>query len=184
MIINLAIYLSSKNHIYEAEELNEMPHYEYGLLLGTSDRLRGGLPNPHFWHRIEAAATLYHAGKIDFIIASGDPRPGRQNEVIAMQKALLAKNIPQDKIILDPQGVRTFASIQGAKERFKLKKFLIISQRYHNYRAVYIARALGLEARAYAAPKVPFNASFKTEIREIAARVKAVIDIFNYSIKS
>ena len=79
--------------------------------------------------------------------------------------------------------MRTFASISGAKERFGLDKFLIISQKYHNYRAIYIARALGLEAEAYSAQKVPLNASFKTELREIAARVKAVIDIFNYSLK-
>lgn len=177
MCINLAMYISSRDHLYTPETVSAMPDYEYGLLLGTSEKVRGGTANPHFWNRIEAAVQLYKSGKIQKIIASGDPRPGRQNEVAAMRSALIAKGVAEEDIILDPKGLRTIASIQQAKEQFGLQRMVIISQKYHNYRAVYLAKFYEIEVSAYCAVTPPFNQSIITRLREIGARVKAVLDI-------
>ena len=143
------IMFSAKNRCYD--NLSDLPFHEYGLLLGTSPVTPQGEHNYYFDTRIQATAELYHHGKIRRIIASGGNYidQGGCNELTAMRDSLIAYNIPDSAIILDYQGTRTLYSILQAKRICDPTNITIISQKYHNERAIYLARHYGLEAVAY-----------------------------------
>lgn len=172
------IMFSAKNRCYD--NLSDLPFHEYGLLLGTSPITPQGEHNYYFDTRIQATVELYHHGKIRRIIASGGNYidQGGCNELTAMRDSLIACNIPDSAIILDYQGTRTLYSILQAKTICNHTNVTIISQKYHNERAIYLARHYGLEAVAYNA-KTPdiWNKRLKNELREYLARVKVFIDL-------
>jgi SanA protein len=128
-------------------------------------------------NRIRAAAELYHAGKIDYILISGDNRYDYYNEPQMMQDDLIELGVPKEKIFLDYAGFRTLDSVVRAKKVFGLKSFTVISQRFHNERALFIAQNHGLHAVGYNAKDVSKNYGFKTNLREKFARVKVVLDL-------
>ncbi len=160
--------------LYDTVDL--VPHEHVGVVLGTSERGRGGGPNQYFVRRIEAAAALYHAGKVDHLLLSGDNRHMNYNEPWAMRKALMAAGVDSSRITLDFAGFRTLDSMVRAKEVFGQRRFMVISQRFHNERAVFIARGLGIEAIGYNAQDVGAAYGLRTKLRERLARVKVYID--------
>ena len=125
-----------------------MPHHRIALVLGTSHRTTKGDPNPFFEKRIETAADLYHKGKIDHLILSGDNRTIYYNEPMAMLKALLKKGVPASAITLDYAGLRTLDSIVRCKMIFGQNKFIIITQPFHSYRALFISKYHDINAIA------------------------------------
>ncbi len=147
-----------------------------GLLLGTSKYLRSGQKNMYFFNRIDAAVALYNAEKIDFLVISGDNSRKTYNEPLDMKNELISRGIPQNKIFLDYAGFRTYDSIIRMNKIFGQTAFTVISQEFHNKRAVYIANRLGLNAVGFNAKDVSAYNGFKTKIREKFARVKVFVD--------
>ncbi|GAB4332846.1 MAG: hypothetical protein OHK0038_08730 [Flammeovirgaceae bacterium] len=166
----------SEPYIYH--RIEQLPENEVGLVLGTSKYIKGKMLNPYFKNRIDAASSLYKAGKIKFIIVSGDNSTLSYNEPRDMQKALIEAGIPKEVIYLDYAGFRTLDSIIRCKKVFGQDKFTIISQDFHNKRAIYISRMSGIQAVAYNAKGVSNkDMSFRIKAREVFARIKALIDI-------
>ena len=163
---------------YVTSSINKLPKEKVGLVLGTSKSLKNGNKNPYFFYRIEAAEELFKSGKIDYIIVSGDNSSQYYNEPEDMQTELIARGIPKTKIFLDFAGLRTLDSVVRAKEIFGQNSYLIISQRFHNERAVFLAQKKGIEAYGYNAKDVNKKAGFKTNLREYFARVKVFWDLF------
>lgn len=156
--------------------VDEIPHRKVGLLLGTSKMLANNYENLYFRYRIEAAVALYKAGKIDFILISGDNGNDNYNEPVDMQNALIEAGVPESRIYLDYAGFRTFDSVFRANYIFGQKSFTIISQPFHNERAIYIAQHLGLDAIGFNAQDVNAKFGFKTLLRERFARVNMFLD--------
>lgn len=155
----------------------DVPETKTALLLGTSKNLNSGLPNAYFYNRIQAAIDLYKSGKIKYIIVSGDNSTKDYNEPEDMLLTLMKYGIPQDHIFLDHAGFRTLDSVVRAKEIFGQTKLVIISQKFHNERAVFLAKQNGIEAYGYNAKDVNKYAGFKTNMREYLAKAKAYWDL-------
>ncbi|WP_292010167.1 ElyC/SanA/YdcF family protein [Chryseobacterium sp.] len=155
----------------------DIPKAKTALLLGTSKTLSNGQPNTYFVNRIQAAADLYKSGKIQYIIVSGDNSRKSYNEPEDMQLALIQYGIPEDRIFLDFAGFRTLDSVVRAKEIFGQNKIIIVSQKFHNERAVFLAKQNGMEAYGYNAADVNKYAGFKTNLREYLAKTKAYWDL-------
>lgn len=156
-----------------------LPNNDVGLVLGTSPYLVTGRPSPAFHGRIEAAAELYRVGKIKHVIVSGANPDATYNEPRAMRRALVQAGVPENAITMDFAGYRTFDSVVRAKEVFRLSRFTIITQRYHLYRAVFIAKKFGVPARGFIAPaNADGRKGFRHPPREVFARVAAILDIF------
>ncbi|GAE84135.1 SanA protein [Bacteroides reticulotermitis JCM 10512] len=158
-------------------QVTEMPHNSVGLLLGTSPKLKNGNNNLYFDYRIQATANLYKARKIDYILISGDKRRDDYNEPEEMKQALIRKGVPLQAIYLDYAGLRTLDSVVRAKLVFGQNKLTVISQKFHNERAIYLAERNGIEAIGFNADDVSAYAGFKTQLRELFARVKMFADL-------
>lgn len=165
---------SSKFVSYRIEDV---PVTKTALLLGTGKNLSNGMPNAYFYNRIQAAADLYKSGKIQYIIVSGDNSTKDYNEPEDMQLALVQNGVPQNRIYLDHAGFRTLDSVIRAKEIFGQTKVVIVSQKFHNERAVFLARKNGMEAFGYNAPDVNKYAGLKTNLREYLAKAKVYWDL-------
>lgn len=153
-----------------------LPNEKVGLVLGTSKTLADGRKNLYFYYRIDAAEQLFKAGKVKYLIVSGDNSQKNYNEPEDMQQELIKRGIPENKIFLDYAGLRTLDSVIRARDIFGQHSFIIISQQFHNERAVYIAEKYGISAYGFNAKDVAKNAGIKTKIREYFARVKVFID--------
>ena len=160
------------------DDLNLVPACEVGLLLGTNPYLKNGLPNKYFLYRIEAAVQLYQAKKIQYILVSGDNHRNDYNEPEEMKKALLKKGIPETSILMDYAGFRTLDSVVRAKTVFGKERFMIISQRFHNERALYLAEYNHIKAVGFNAQDVTAYYGLKTRVREYLARLKLFIDLW------
>lgn len=156
--------------------VQNIPYNDTGLLLGTSPFTSKGEHNYYFDERLKAAATLYHNGKIRRIIASGGDYSNRGgcNELIAMKDSLRKLGVPDSLVSLDYQGTRTLHSIIRVKD---MGRITIISQKYHNERAIYLAEHYGLQVVAYnaAMPNI-VRKKIRNISREFLARVKLFID--------
>ena len=160
-------------------DLAQLPDNEVGLVLGTSKSSGdGSYPNPHFYNRIEAAAELYRAGRVKHLLLSGDNGTRGYDEPADMKTALLARGVPADAMTLDDAGFRTLDSIVRAKEVFGQQRLTIITDRFHAYRAVFLARHYGLDAIAYPSANVDVRYSVKSRLRECLADVKACLDLY------
>ena len=158
--------------------VDKVPEMQTGLLLGTSRLLQNGQMNPYFAYRIDAAETLYKAGKIKYIIASGDHSRKNYNEPLDMKEALIKRGIPENVIFLDYAGLRTLDSVIRSNAVFSQDSLLVISQKFHNQRAVFIAASNGIAAYGFNATDVDKASGIKTQIREYFARAKVFIDIW------
>lgn len=171
---NFAPFWHSAGRI--ADSIDEVRPTHVGLVLGTTDRI-DGRENPYFRHRIDAAARLWHAGRVATLLVSGDNRSRYYNEPVRMREALVARGVPADRIVCDFAGLRTFDSVVRAKEVFGIDEVLFISQRFHVERAIYIARSRGIDARGFAADDVEPQLAVKTRVREIGARIRMWLDV-------
>lgn len=155
-----------------------LPRRAVGLVLGTSPLVAGGRKNLFFEYRMDAAAEAFHLGKIQHLLLSGDNRRRDYSEPAVMRDALLRRGVPAAAMTLDYAGFRTLDSVVRAKEVFGATRVTVISQRFHNERAILIARARGLDAIALNARSPAGTRAARVFTREIAARAKAALDLF------
>ena len=179
VLANRWVINSTDSQLYRDSSL--MPDNEVGLVLGCSPYARTGVPSQQFHGRIEAAAELYRLGKVRRLILSGANPDARYNEPKKMREALLEKGVPSEAMVMDFAGDSTYDSITRAKLVFGLTQVTIITQRYHSYRAVFLARKTGIRAVAYVAPlSVNAGMGSRNPPREVLARVLAVFDVVIY----
>lgn len=175
LIIYLLVSLYSKKYIYNSIE--EIPYNDVALVLGTSKYLYDGRVNMYFKFRMDAAYELYKNRKIKFILVSGDNRHRFYNEPRQMRLDLIRLGVDKRHIFLDFAGFRTRDSIIRANKVFNLTNFTIVSQPFHNERAIFIARQKNINAVAYNARNVRKLYRLRQFPRELGARVLMILDI-------
>jgi SanA protein len=175
IITNYKISYQAKDHIYDSVE--DIPKNKVGLLLGTIKFLSNGNINLYYTYRINATVALYKAKKIDFVLISGDNGNTNYDEPTTFKKDLIAKGIPEHKIFLDYAGFRTLDSVIRAKAVFGQDSITIISQQFHNERAIYLSKHNDIKAVAFNAKDVSGRYGLKVQLREYLARAKASIDV-------
>lgn len=177
IVLNLSwIYISTRKNIYSSS--TEIPYNYVGLIPGCNKYVANGVINNYYTQRINAAVMLYKVGKIDYILVSGDNAHASYDEPREMKKSLMEAGIPKEKIYSDYAGFRTLDTIIRAKEVFKLDRFTFISQNFHNQRGVYIGLNKNIKIDAYNAQNTDQRNGIKTEIREIFAKMKMLIDLY------
>jgi SanA protein len=160
------------------DEASEVPSMKVGLVLGTSKLNAYGQPNPYFERRMDAAAALYREGKVLHLLVSGDNSRKGYNEPKDMKAALVERAVPEAAITLDYAGFRTLDSVVRCKTVFQQQEMVVISQAFHNKRAIFLARKKGIKAIGYNAETPSIHWQSKVRYREYLARVKAVIDLY------
>jgi len=183
LICNQIVVNNAEGKVFS--DIDSIKYNKVGLLLGTTPQARfDRITNYFFIYRIDAAKQLYKAGKIEKILISGDEHSlDGVNETECMRDSLVARGVPANAIILDGKGYRTICSVLNANKVYGLKSFTIISQKFHNERAIYQAEHLGLDVeniQAYNAKEPKSRRAYLTTIREYFARVKMFIDIISY----
>ena len=167
VLINTYMILSTKTKIVKANKLSEA---DCILVLGAGVRRTG--PSPMLEDRLKTAIELYNKGIAPKILVSGDHEHDDYDEVNVMKNYLKENGIPSEDIFMDHAGLSTYDSIYRAKKIFKASKIVIVTQKYHLYRALYIANSIDLNAYGVSANKQKYAFQAKRDIREIAARIK------------
>ena len=150
-----------------------LPGVEAAVVLGTAPIGPEGGPNVYFVRRLDAAATLWKAGKARTLIVSGSG-----DEPEAMKAGLVARGVPAEAIRLDPEGYRTWDSILRARDTFGLDRMIVVSQRFHLSRALFLARHAGIEAWGFEARDVEAPYSFVTTLRRYPSALRAWFDVW------
>lgn len=175
-LINIYVILSTKNTIVNKNKLTD--NYDCILVLGAG--IRNKSPSPMLEDRLLTAIELYKAGLSKKILVSGDHENYNYDEVNVMKDYLKENGIPSEDIFMDHAGLSTYDSIYRAKKIFKADKIIVVTQKYHLYRALYIANHLDLESYGISATKKEYASQTKRDIRELVARIK---DFFQCIIK-
>ena len=173
--VELTVEINTRGRLFNDPE--SISKNKVGLVPGTSKYRVGGTNNLYFKYRLEAAAELFESGKIDFILVSGDHNTPYYDEPTTMFRDLIQMGIPEQNIIRDYAGFRTLDSVIRSKLVFGQKSITIISQPFHNKRALFIADHHDIDAVAYNAEGVDAAYGLKTQLRERLARVKMVLDL-------
>ncbi len=176
-------WVSARTENLHYSRIQDLPEHEVAVVLGCSEKLANGRSNLYFKYRVEAAASVYRSGKCKTIIVSGDNGRSDYNEPARMKEALTGLGIPSERIQPDYAGFRTLDSVLRANAVFDQDRFTIVSQSFHNERAIYIARQHGLEAVGFDARDVAKANGFKTRLREGLARVKTILDVHLFDTK-
>jgi len=171
---DIIIEQNAKGRIYT--NAADVPNVSAALVLGTSPTVNGRV-NLFYKYRMEAAAALWKAGKVKYIIVSGDNSTVNYDEATFMRNTLHDLGVPDSVITLDYAGFRTLDSVVRAYWVFGQKNIVIVSQEFHNERAIYLADQFGINAVGLNAKDVPGNSGWKTMLREYLARVNAVLDV-------
>lgn len=172
---NWAIKSNAEDKIFD--QVSDCPKVKVALVLGTSRTNKHGNDNLYFSYRIKAAVELYRAGKVKYILVSGDNGNTSYDEPTDMKNALIAAGIPARRIFLDYAGFRTLDSMERALKVFGQKEVIVVSQRFHNERAIYLGEHFGMTVYGYNAQDVAKMGGFKTKVRERFARMKVFWDI-------
>lgn len=155
----------------------QIEQFDVAVVLGTSKYL-GKVLNEYYTNRINAAIELYQQGKVSHFLLSGDNAHRSYNEPWTMKRDLLSAGIPEDRIFLDYAGFRTLDSVVRAKEIFDTDNFLIISQKFHCERALFIANSHDINAKCFAVAGPSRHSGLQVRVREVFARTKAFLDIY------
>ena len=166
--INWYVCHESGSKIFE-----EAPEKQYDAILVLGAAVKDGKPTAMLADRIDKAMELYRAGVAPKILMSGDTRSDEfYDEVGVMERYAVERGVPAEDILKDEGGVNTFESMKRAQVEFGLKKIVVVSQKYHLFRAVYVGNALGAEVDGVAADQHIYTEAVKREVREILARNK------------
>lgn len=173
-VCDYAITRSAEERLYT--HVDDIPHRHAGLLLGTSKYLGSGVNNRYYQYRIDAALKLWQSGKVNVFVISGDNSRQDYNEPETMRNDLIAAGVDSTRIALDYAGFRTLDSVVRVREIFSQDSITVISQRFHNERAIYLAGKHGIDAIGFNARDVEVSSGLKTQLREKFARVKVFVD--------
>ncbi len=177
VVIDISISKQAEPNLYNT--INKVPAKKAALVLGTAKYMIGGGKNYFYMYRIRAAANLFKAGKVKAIVVSGDNSTKYYNETSKMRKDLIKAGIPSQYITLDPLGVRTLDSVVRAEAIFDLKDYIIVSQKFHLERALFLAKAKGQKVIGFTAKDIPgTKAAYRMKAREYLARAKAFLDVY------
>lgn len=169
--INLFMIASTTNNLWTEDELTGL-QADYVLVLGASLN-QDGTPSSMLAERMDQGIALYRNGAAERLLLSGDgSRDQYYNEANAMRRYALERNVPDEAIILDENGLSTFDSIAHAYETYGAESLVIVSQRYHLYRSVYIGESFGLQTYGVPSDRQDWP---NQEVREIPARIKDFI---------
>ena len=173
----LVVMYSSSPKQYS--DVSKIPYNRVALVLGTNPLAPSGNMNYYFKYRIDACERLYKAGKVSKILVSGDNHSKDYDEPSCMKQALMERGIPESDIILDYAGFRTLDSVVRCKKVFGQERVTIISQGYHNARAIYLATSSGIDAIGYDAKDIKRTRTYYIYGvgREALARVKMFVDL-------
>lgn len=175
-LANAWVVASTQGRVFSRPD--HLPTNHVGLVLGTAKHLPTGGINSHFQNRMQAAAALYHAGKIKHLILSGSNQTLAYDEPTEMRKFLRSLGVPDAAMTADYAGRRTLDSVVRARDVFGQTRLTVISDEFHVYRALFLCDRFGVAAVAYGAPDLPWTASVRTRLREYGARCKAVLDVY------
>ena len=171
-VFGLDFYIknSVSGRIITAEEAEELSGIDCAVVLGAG--VRNGKPTPMLRDRILTGISLYESGAVPKVIMSGDHGSDDYDEVNVMKNFAMDKGIPDEDIFMDHAGFSTYETLYRAKEVFEADKVIIVTQKYHLYRALYIAEKLGIEAYGVPADQEDYAGQLKRDAREILARIK------------
>lgn len=167
--INFFVRLSASKLIVDSNS-KKIENYNYILVLGAG--IWNDEPSPMLKDRLDVAIELYNHKKASKIIMSGDHTKENYDEVNTMKKYAIDKGVKSEDIFMDHAGISTYDSIYRAKNIFKADKIIIVTQKYHLYRSLYIAKSLDIESFGVEATPTKYSGDFMREVREILARDK------------
>lgn len=175
-ICNTVVKHHAQGKIYA--DVSDIPYRKVGLVLGTIP-IVNGRPNRYYNYRMDAAAELYFANKVSYLLLSGDNHVSHYNEPESMRQSLIERGVPDSVIYLDCAGFRTFDSMVRAKKVFAQDSVTVISQNWHDERAIYIAEHYDLDAIAFCVQDYTAGRRIylKNHLREALAKVKVVLDL-------
>ena len=173
IIINYYIINTSKKRILKEEDYSKLNNIDCILILGAG--IWSDKPSPMLQDRLDEGIKLYKKGLSSKIIMSGDHGKEEYDEVNVMKSYAIEKGVPSKDIFMDHAGFSTYESVYRAKEVFEVKKMIIVTQKYHLYRALYIADRLGINAYGVNSNPKKYSGQIFREVREILARNKDFI---------
>jgi SanA protein len=171
----VAVDLAARGRNFTNPE--DVPHRRAALVLGTAKYVPGGNENLHYRYRMDAAAELFAAGRVGYVIVSGNGVEPDYDEPAAMRGDLIERGVPAARIYRDDAGLRTLDSVVRAADVFGVDDAVVVSQPEHTKRAIFIGRMRGQDVVGFSAKPVPFATDPKTAIRERLARVLALLDV-------
>lgn len=175
LTVNFYVVLSTKSRIISIDEAKDLTDVDCILVLGAG--VYGNKPRPMLEDRILTGIELYNNGVAKKIIMSGDHGQEDYDEVNVMKSYAIDEGINSSDIFMDHAGFSTYDSIYRLKEIFEVDKVVIVTQEYHLYRALYIAKELEIEAYGVSANLRDYPGQFKREVREILARDKDLVKV-------
>ena len=175
LTVNFYVVLSTKSRIISIDEAKDLTDVDCILVLGAG--VYGNKPRPMLEDRILTGIELYNNGVAKKIIMSGDHGQEDYDEVNVMKSYAIDEGINSSDIFMDHAGFSTYDSIYRLKEVFEVDKVVIVTQEYHLYRALYIAKELEIEAYGVSANLRDYPGQFKREVREILARDKDLVKV-------
>lgn len=171
--INIFVMATTASKILDVDEASEKKDIDCILVLGAGVRA-DGTPSKMLKDRLDKTIELYDSGVSETIIVSGDHRTKDYDEVNTMKNYLIDAGIPSECIFMDHGGLSTYDSMYRAKNIFSVKKAIIVTQKYHMYRAIYVAKSFGIDAYGVSAKEISYSGQTKRSIRELLARIKDV----------
>jgi SanA protein len=175
-------WLDSEAEPYATDRVDAAQNADVALVLGAAPFLDDGRPNRFFEYRLDAAADLFRAGKVKYLLASGDSINPSYDETTAMKRGLVKRGVPAEAIYRDTAGVRTLDSVLRARDLYGQSRVVIVSQDFHVRRAIWLARKHGIEAFGLDAPGIsPFD-HLDTWVRQFPSALKAVLDVWTGSV--
>lgn len=174
--INLYIIAYADRFILPLDKVGDL-QTENILVLGAGVK-PDGTPSDLLEDRLLTAVAAREAGCSDTLLLSGDHRTDDYNEVGAMERYVMAQGVAQEEILLDHAGLSTYESMSRAKQEFNTQSTLVVTQRYHLYRAIYLGRKMGMETYGVSANRRTYVAQSWYDLREAAARVKDFFKVF------
>ncbi len=172
-LLLISMHSFSAERIYSYEDIESVPSKPVAIVFGASVNPNTQLPSDILRDRIVTAIDLYNKGKVEKIIMSGDNRVTHYNEPIVMQRYAELLSVPEEDVVMDFAGRRTYDTCYRAKEIFQIDRAILVTQEYHLYRALYTCNALGVSSIGVSASRQQYVNQSYYNIREIPATLLA-----------
>ena len=184
LLVVLAAWFADRRMAREADawsfaDVAKAPSVETALVLGTAPIGPEGGPNRYFVYRLDTAAALWKAGKAKILLVSGNKAGESYDEPAAMRRGLIERGVPAEAIAIDNEGYRTRESVLRARDVYGQSRLVIVSQRFHLGRALYIAHQAGIEAWGVDARDVDTPYSVFTELRRFPSALVGMIEAWS-----